>query len=325
MGNICKQYKELSNVLLKPNRMTYDPEFDLFQSGSEVKGVPVERRDFGLTNDDGHKLACHLFFPEALDRAPIDLVCFLHTRGGNALEGKFLLNAMLPNVAVLLFNFAGSGLSEGEYVSLGMNETRDFKLVLDEAKRAIPVGRVCLWGRSMGAVTALMFTKLWNNPQRFFVSKDEYISKNKGEYERYRKKKEKEQQEKIKADMEGDLDEDAKIEEKNVEDVELEDKSEDADMERDLLMSKSGGTRSKSNGKSFRSDTRSTTSKRTKISKFTFEEVEEEVQQVLTEYGRRNQGWSRFSTRRRRKKRTRWTWRTRRTRPTPSLQRSWST
>jgi alpha/beta superfamily hydrolase len=241
MGNICKQYKELSNVLLKPNRIPYDPEYDLYQTESPVKGVPIIRHDYQVENDDKHTLICHLLYPETVNKEPINLVCFLHTRGGNALEGKFLINAMLPNVAVLLFNFAGSGLSGGEYVSLGMNETRDFKLVLDEAKKVIPVGRVALWGRSMGAVTTLMFTKLWNNPQKFFVSKDEYRKKNKGEYEKYLKKKEKEQNEQMKKDMEGEGENEGKIEPKEGEEVDLNDDiSADLDMENDLLMSVSG-------------------------------------------------------------------------------------
>ena len=233
MGSLWKQYKQLSDVLLKPNKFNYDPDFDLFESESPIKGVPIIREDFKIQNDDQLNLACHPFYPETVDRDPINLVCFLHTRGGSALEGKFLLSAMLPNVAVLLFNFAGSGISEGEYVSLGMNETRDFKLVLDKVKQMIPVGRVCLWGRSMGAVTSIMFTKLWNNSEKFFVSKEEYIKRNKGAYEKYMKEKEKK--------------EDEENNEKGTDDISMgndgednfdeEDKSGEFDMEKDLLNS----------------------------------------------------------------------------------------
>lgn len=216
--------------------MSYDPNFDLLESEAEIKGVSIIREDFQVQNDDGFQLACHLFFPETVDEEKIDLICFLHTRGGNALEGKFLLNSMLPNMAVLLFNFAGSGLSEGEYVSLGMNETRDFKLVLDKVKNTIPVGRVCLWGRSMGAVTAIMFTKLWNNSEKFFVTKEEYIEKNQGQYKKYLKEKEKagkkdEGEEEGEGEMEGRGG-------KGTDQIDLGDEDEDsADMEKDLLNS----------------------------------------------------------------------------------------
>lgn len=237
MGSLWKQYKQLSDVLLKPNKMSYDPNFDLLESDAEIKGVPIVRQDFQIQNDDGFQLACHLFYPETLDDQKINLVCFLHTRGGNALEGKFLLNSMLPNVAILLFNFAGSGLSEGEYVSLGMNETRDFKLVLDKVKETISVDRVCLWGRSMGAVTAIMFTKLWNNSEKFFVSKEEYIEKNQGKYKKYLKEKEnaaKKDNEEENAEGDGDGGDG-----KGTDQIELDDEDDDdsADMENDLLNS----------------------------------------------------------------------------------------
>ncbi|KAH8070497.1 palmitoyl-(protein) hydrolase [Aureococcus anophagefferens] len=51
----------------------------------------------------------------------------------------------------------GSGQSDGEYVSLGFKEQDDVAAVL-AAERAAPggVGDVVLWGRSMGAVTALL-------------------------------------------------------------------------------------------------------------------------------------------------------------------------
>jgi len=50
-------------------------------------------------------------------------VVYLHTRGGCRIEGLFLLKIFLPKVGLLLFDFAGSGYSEGEYVTLGINES----------------------------------------------------------------------------------------------------------------------------------------------------------------------------------------------------------
>ena len=229
MGSLWKQYKQLSDVLLKPNKFNYDPDFDLLESETLIKGVPIIRHDFRIENDDKLNLACHLFYPETVDKDPINLVSFMHTRGGNALEGKFLLHAMLPNVAVLLFNFIGSGISEGEYVSLGMNETRDFKLVLDKVKTMIPVGKVCLWGRSMGAVTSIMFTKLWNNSEKFFVTKEEYIERNKGEYNKYLKEKQKEEEKDEKGTDDINMDDN--------EDGDGDEDEDDLDMENDLLNS----------------------------------------------------------------------------------------
>jgi fermentation-respiration switch protein FrsA (DUF1100 family) len=51
----------------------------------------------------------------------------------------------------------GSGNSGGEFVSLGHYERDDVAAVVDELRRRKLVGRVALWGRSMGASTALLY------------------------------------------------------------------------------------------------------------------------------------------------------------------------
>lgn len=42
-------------------------------------------------------------------------------------------------------------------MSLGYYEQEDLKLVLEELKVSPKIGRIALWGRSMGAVTALLY------------------------------------------------------------------------------------------------------------------------------------------------------------------------
>lgn len=41
------------------------------------------------------------------------------------MEGHFLLKFCLPQLSVLLFDFAGSGFSEGDHITLGIKESRD--------------------------------------------------------------------------------------------------------------------------------------------------------------------------------------------------------
>ena len=177
MGSLWKNYKQMPDLLLKPEKNPFDVNADLFESEEMIHGVEIIRHDFEFKNDDEFTVKCHLFYPEDLEDKKINLVCFLHTRGGSALEGKFLIKTFLPSTAILLFDFAASGNSEGEYITLGMNETRDFKKVLTEAKKLIKVNKVCLWGRSMGAVTAIMYTKIWNNQEKFFDSEEEKARK----------------------------------------------------------------------------------------------------------------------------------------------------
>jgi len=59
-------------------------------------------------------------------------------------------------VAVFAFYFAGSGQSDGEYVSLGFYEREDLMCVIAHLRNTNVVSTIALWGRSMGAATALM-------------------------------------------------------------------------------------------------------------------------------------------------------------------------
>jgi len=59
-------------------------------------------------------------------------------------------------LAVFSFDFAGSGKSDGEFVSLGYYEREDLMSVIAHLRATNVVSTIALWGRSMGAATALM-------------------------------------------------------------------------------------------------------------------------------------------------------------------------
>jgi esterase/lipase len=54
-------------------------------------------------------------------------------------------------------DFAGCGLSEGEYISLGWFEREDVEIITNHLRSSGTVSTIGIWGRSMGAVTALMY------------------------------------------------------------------------------------------------------------------------------------------------------------------------
>lgn len=93
------------------------------------------------------------------DTKDVPCVMFLHTRGGCRVEGMFLRQYFLPKVAYCVFDFAGSGLSEGDYISLGPKEKRDAKKIIDHIKKAFSIGPIFLWGRSMGAITSILLAR----------------------------------------------------------------------------------------------------------------------------------------------------------------------
>ena len=64
---------------------------------------------------------------------------------------------LLPeDITVFTLDFSGSGKSEGEYISLGWYERDDVQAIVDYLRNSETVATIGLWGRSMGAVTALM-------------------------------------------------------------------------------------------------------------------------------------------------------------------------
>lgn len=67
------------------------------------------------------------------------------------------MTTLLPEICVLSFDFAGSGHSEGDYVSLGWFEQDDLETVVDYLRESDWISTIGLWGRSMGAVTAIMY------------------------------------------------------------------------------------------------------------------------------------------------------------------------
>ena len=50
-------------------------------------------------------------------------------------------------IGFLTFDFTGSGLSEGQYVTLGKNESEDLECIINYIKNTGKVKNIALWGR----------------------------------------------------------------------------------------------------------------------------------------------------------------------------------
>merc|ERR1711974_48362 len=59
-------------------------------------------------------------------------------------------------ITLFAFDFSGCGLSEGDTITLGWNEKDDIRSIIDYLRATGRVSTVALWGRSMGAATALL-------------------------------------------------------------------------------------------------------------------------------------------------------------------------
>lgn len=68
-----------------------------------------------------------------------------------------MLPVLLPyDVDVFCLDFAGSGLSGGEYVSFGHHEEKDLSVAIRHLRKSGLASSIALWGRSMGAATAIL-------------------------------------------------------------------------------------------------------------------------------------------------------------------------
>ena len=62
------------------------------------------------------------------------------------------------DITVLALDFSGCGRSEGDYISLGHYEQDDVKTAIKYLRSEGRTSLIGIWGRSMGAVTALLYT-----------------------------------------------------------------------------------------------------------------------------------------------------------------------
>lgn len=84
-------------------------------------------------------------------------VIYCHGNCSSRLDALPVVSALMPDICVVTFDFSGSGHSEGEYVSLGWFEKDDIKAIVDYLRESGQCSSVGLWGRSMGAVSSIMY------------------------------------------------------------------------------------------------------------------------------------------------------------------------
>ena len=152
-------YEELWKAVIRPNRDIYEDK-DLGPEKFSLKNKWYKRTDFTIINKRNYKLACSFWEPFDEEREHPRLPCVIYLHGNSSSrcevipEVKYLL---LRNITVFAFDFTGCGRSEGEYISLGWHEQEDVECVINYLRKSNKVSTIGLWGRSMGAVTALMY------------------------------------------------------------------------------------------------------------------------------------------------------------------------
>lgn len=139
-------------AICRPPRADYDdddvPNFFFIENYGKVNRVPV-----AFLNSRGLNIIGS-YYPPNEDVAEKSCIIYLHGNASCQLEGTFLVPIFCPaGVSVLCFDFSGCGKSEGEYISLGYYEKDDVICAISFLRAQFGVGKIALWGRSMGAAT----------------------------------------------------------------------------------------------------------------------------------------------------------------------------
>jgi alpha-beta hydrolase superfamily lysophospholipase len=147
----------VANMLIRPKRAVYS-SLELGARRFSIRNRRYVRKDIHILNDRNQRLRCSHYMPEETYTVRIPCIIICHGNCGNRLDAIDIVEMLLPHdISVLSLDFSGSGLSEGEYVSLGYFEHKDISSVVEYLWRTEKISAIGLWGRSMGAVAALLY------------------------------------------------------------------------------------------------------------------------------------------------------------------------
>ncbi|CAI9087081.1 OLC1v1021062C3 [Oldenlandia corymbosa var. corymbosa] len=147
------------NFVIRPPRAEYNPNQYLWEKDFTIAGRQYKREDLELKNERGHTLQCSHYVPSPFpDGTRLPCVVYCHGNSGCRADANEAAVILLPsNITLFTLDFSGSGLSGGDHVSLGWHEKNDLKVVVSYLRTNSKISRIALWGRSMGAVTSLLY------------------------------------------------------------------------------------------------------------------------------------------------------------------------
>ncbi|CAK9051057.1 Uncharacterized protein YqkD [Durusdinium trenchii] len=152
-------YENILNAIIRPPRAEYKvdhmgPKSFLFA------GHKFQRHDLQVQNPQGHLLECSWWKPKEprlISPEPLPCVVCLHGNSSCRLEAlQHVRLVLMRGITLFAFDFAGCGQSEGDYITLGYHERDDVQEVIKYLRETGEVSTIALWGRSMGAATALL-------------------------------------------------------------------------------------------------------------------------------------------------------------------------
>ena len=152
-------YENLWKAIIRPSKDIYKIE-DLGYPEFSFINRSYTRKDYELVSSEGYLMKCSFYEPEFQFRPKkiMPVIIYLHGNSSSRLEGIGMLKEILRrDINLFVFDFPGCGLSEGDFISLGYHESRDLKIIIDFVEKIPGVGKIGLWGRSMGAATTMIY------------------------------------------------------------------------------------------------------------------------------------------------------------------------
>lgn len=157
------QFESACNIFIRPPKYDYELE-ELGKNPLQIKNSTIYREDLTLKNSEQKTLQCSFFQIQDESHDPKPCIIYLHCNAGSRCEVLPILSYLVTiGINVFSFDMSGCGLSEGDYVTLGYKECDDVKIVIDYLQTTMKVSTIGIWGRSMGAVTALKYAELNRN------------------------------------------------------------------------------------------------------------------------------------------------------------------
>ena len=157
---ISYSYETLWKSIIRPYRHNYKLK-ELGPTSFRCRKKNYSRRDFDILGTNGNILKCSYYEMDEVDREnnlSLPVIIFLHGNTCSRIDClKYLRNVLENSINIFCFDFAGCGLSEGEYISLGYHEKEDLKIIVDFVSKLPHVSSIGLWGHSMGAATAILY------------------------------------------------------------------------------------------------------------------------------------------------------------------------
>ena len=151
--NYKKQYEQIWKMFIRPTRQTYY-NYDLGPIIRNLNGKYIKRHDLDIKNDRDLNLKCSYFetfdslnsceksnFPDNNCSKPC--LIYLHCNAASRLEALVLLPYLVEsNINLFCFDFSGCGLSEGEYISLGIYEAQDLKCIIEYIRKNLGIKHI---------------------------------------------------------------------------------------------------------------------------------------------------------------------------------------